>query len=222
MSLIVGKRQSALDYLRSYTNNAGEDVPSLVLAADAYFSLKHYDDAFELASRAREIAFHEKAQRILGLVYQVRGDDAKALQHLEKAEPDSVVLTAMMRSMINLGKLRDLEGCVEKAGRIDKPAEGLKRACDRARALLSRRTELAKKVSVSTGDEAEYAEALDAFCCAEEAYQRHQSTARINVLLTKAIRPLIEIGPALALRGRLSSSAASCRLLWWMRIGPSS
>jgi tetratricopeptide (TPR) repeat protein len=202
LSLVTGDKPAALDYLRRYTLLAGDDVSGLLLAADTYFNLKHYDDAFDIASRAREIAFHEKAQRILGLVYLIRGDDVKALHHLDKAEPNSEVLSAMIRATVNLGKVRDLETCLEKAGRIAKPSNGLRRAMDRARALLKRREELVKLVTIPAGKEAEYAPALDALVCAEEAYRTNQSAARIDAFLEKATKQ--PIGPALALRGRLA------------------
>jgi tetratricopeptide (TPR) repeat protein len=202
LSLITHDKPAALDYLRRYTLLVGTDVSGLLLAADTYLSLKHYDDAFDLASRARDIAFHEKAQRILGQVYLIRGDYKKALLHLEKAEPNSVVLSGMIRAAIHLGKFRDLETCLEKAGRIDKPSEGLRRAMDRARALLKRRADLVGLVTVPAGKEAEYAPALDALVCAEEAYRAHQPTAQIDALLEKATK--LPVGPALALRGRLA------------------
>jgi tetratricopeptide (TPR) repeat protein len=202
LSLVTGDKPAALDYLRRYTLLAGDDVSGLLLAADTYFNLKHYDDAFDIASRAREIAFHEKAQRILGLVYLIRGDDVKALHHLDKAEPNPEVLSAMIRATVNLGKIRDLETCLERAGRIAKPSNGLRRAMDRARALLKRREELAKLVTIPAGKEAEYAPALDALVCAEEACRTHQGAARIDAFLEKATKQLI--GPALALRGRLA------------------
>ena len=134
LALITNNQPAALDYLRRYSLAAGKDVTGLLLAAETYFKLKRYDDAFELASRAREVGFHEKAQRILGLVYLMRGDDARALLHLDKADPVPVVLAGLIRATINLGKLRDLENYLEKASRIDKPSEGLKRACESARA----------------------------------------------------------------------------------------
>jgi tetratricopeptide (TPR) repeat protein len=204
LALFIGDKPATLSYLRRYTLLAGQDITGLLLAADTYLSLKHYDEAFDLASRARDIAFHEKAQRILGLVYLTRGDDAKALLHLEKAEPNSIVLSAMIRASIHLGKVRDLEACLDRAGRLDKPSQGLRRAMDRAKALMKRREELARLVTVPAGKEAEYAPALDALVCAEEAYHTHQPVARIDTLVEKATKPAPAPGPALALRGRLS------------------
>ncbi len=202
LSLLTGDKPAALDYLRRYTLLADKDVSSLLLAAETYFNLKHYDDAFDLASRARDITFHEKAQRILGLVYLIRGDDAKALHHLEKAEPNAEVLSAMIRATVHLGKVRDLETYLDKSGRIDKPSVGLRRAMDRAKALLKRREELARHVTIPAGQEAAYAPAVDALVCAEEAYRNHEPAARIDALLEKATKPAL--GPALALRGRLA------------------
>jgi tetratricopeptide (TPR) repeat protein len=202
LTLISGDKPAALDYLRRYTLLADKDVTGLLLAADTYLSLKHYDDAFDLASRARDIAFHEKAQRILGQVYLVRGDDAKALMHLEKAEPSSVVLSGMIRASIHLGKVSEVESCLDKAARINKPTDGLRRSMDRARALLKRRAELAGLVTVPAKKEVECAAALDALVCAEDAYRNHEPATRIDALLEKATK--LPLGPALALRGRLA------------------
>ena len=79
-------------------------LAGLVLAAETYLQMRRYDEAFEVAMKAREINFHEKAQRILGLVYLHRGDDEKALLHLGKAEPDAVVLGAMLRAAVRASR----------------------------------------------------------------------------------------------------------------------
>jgi tetratricopeptide (TPR) repeat protein/transglutaminase-like putative cysteine protease len=212
LSLVTNDRPAALDYLRRYTLTVEKDVSGLLLAAQAYMKLRHYDEALELASRSRDIAFHEKAQRILGLIYLLRRDDAGAVRHLEKAEPDSVVLAGLIRATINLGKVRDLETWLDKAGRIDKPSEGLRRASARARKLLDRRAELTKLVTVPAGKEAEYAPALDALACAEEAYGAREPAARVAALLAPACKPGLSLGPALALRGRLALDRGKLRL----------
>jgi tetratricopeptide (TPR) repeat protein len=204
LSLTAKDRAASLDYLRRYTLVAGKDVSGLLLAADAYFSLKRYDDAFELASRARDIGFHEKAQRILGLIHLSRGEDDKALLHLDRAEPDSVVLAGLLEACVRLGKVREVETYLDKAGRLDRPSPALVRALSRERALLKRRAELSKLVEVPKAKQAEYAAGLDALACAEELYRQHQPLARVDKLLERACKPDLAIGPALALRARLS------------------
>jgi tetratricopeptide (TPR) repeat protein len=212
LALVTKDKPAALQYLHRYTLVAGKDVSGLLLAAETYLNLAHYDQAFELALRAREIRFHEKAQRILGLVYLHRGDDAKALLHLEKAEPDSVVLAAMIRATINQGKVRDLAPLIDKAGRIDKPSEMLRLANQRAQQLVKRRGELNKLVRIPAGKESEYAAALDALACAEEAYHNAAPEKRIRSFLDPACKPTLAIGPALALRGRLALERGKLRL----------
>jgi tetratricopeptide (TPR) repeat protein len=204
LSLETKDCPGALDYLRRYTLLAGKDVAGLLVAAETYFNLKRYDDAFELASRAREIGFHEKAQRILGLVYLIRGDDAKALLHLDRAEPDSVVLNGLLKAAVHLGKLREVEAALDKVGRLDNPSAALQRAMARAKALLKRRADLAKLVNVPKEHEADHAAALDALACAEEMQRTHQPAGKVEKLLAAACKPGLAIGPALALRGRLS------------------
>ena len=66
--------QGTLSYLRRYVLAVGNDVSSLLLAAESYLQLGHDDEALELATRVRNICFHEKAQRITGLVYLNKGD----------------------------------------------------------------------------------------------------------------------------------------------------
>jgi tetratricopeptide (TPR) repeat protein len=203
LSIAAKDEMAALDYLRQYTLAAGRDVSGLLLAANAYLKLKRYDDAFELATRARDIAFHEKAQRILGLVYLHRGDDAKALAHLQKAEFDGTVAAGLIRASINVGKLGDLEAVLEKGRRVEKPTEGLQAACERARNLLRLRAEIGKQVSVPPGKAAEWSAALDGVVCAMEAQRRGEPAAKIEGLLAAAFKPGLAIGQAYGLRARL-------------------
>src|SRR5262249_55996917 len=72
------EHEEMLDHLRRYTLVAGNDLEGLATAAEWHLRLQRYEDAFELASRAREVGFHAKAQRVLGLVYLHRGDSEKA------------------------------------------------------------------------------------------------------------------------------------------------
>jgi tetratricopeptide (TPR) repeat protein len=187
----------ALDTLRRYVLLVDRDVAGLVLAAETYLQMRRYDEAFELAMKAREINFHEKAQRILGLVFLQRGDDEKAIFHLSKADADSVVMTALLRATINAGKLDDLDAVVEKAEKV-KASGTLKQVIEAGKALLARRKALDKRVTIPNGKESEYAAALDALALAEDAKGRGKPFA---ALLEKALK--VEVGPAYGLRGRV-------------------
>jgi tetratricopeptide (TPR) repeat protein len=203
MSMVVKDDLGALDYLRRYTLLVDKDTRGMMLAAEAYLKLMHYDEAFELASRVREQTFNEKSQRVLGLVYLRRGDNARAVHHLQKAEADAVVLAGLIRATIGLGKLADLDTPIDRASRLDKVPEALKAQCDRARVLLKRRAELGKLVTVPDGKESPYNAALDGLACAEEAYRLGQPASRIERLLAPSFRPGMTVGPALGLRARL-------------------
>lgn len=199
LSLVTKDRAAALDYLRRYTLAVSQDAGGLALAAETYFKLGRLDDALELAQRSREVRFHEKAQRVLGLVYLVRGDDARAITHLEKAEPDAVVLAAWVEAALNLGRVGELESLLRQAARVERPTDELARICDRARRVAARRAELARQAPKAA------AAALDAAACAEAGGQR------VERLLSAALASPAAIGPAYALRGRLALGRGELR-----------
>ncbi len=197
LAMIANRRNDAFDYLRRYVLLAGQDATGLLLAAEAYLKLGRPDEAFELATKARDLRFHEKSQRILGLVHLQRGEAEKAVLHLERAEADATVLAALLKGYTALARLRDLETALDKADRLPRPPAALRKRCARGRALLARRAALGK-VSKGPGP------ALDALACAEAAHTEGQPPAKVEALLAKAFGPGLSIGPAHALRGRLA------------------
>src|SRR5262249_8130381 len=105
LELAANRRTEAVDYLRRYTVVVGNDLKGLIQAAEFHLRLGRYEDAFELASRAREKRFSAQTQRILGLVYLHRGDYEHAVFHLDRAEPDAQVLEGLIRGYLALGRL---------------------------------------------------------------------------------------------------------------------
>jgi tetratricopeptide (TPR) repeat protein len=204
LTLLTGKRAETLSYLRRYSLVVGEDISGLLLAAQTYLKLGCYDDAFELASRARDIRFHEKAQRILGLVYLQRGDWPAAVRHLEKADPDAVVQTALFKAYVQVGNLREVERLLDKVERVESPPAALRQASAAARRLLQRRAELGKLVAVPAGKEGDWSLALDALACAEALRAEGQPAERVEAVLRPALAAGLALGPAHALRGRLA------------------
>ena len=194
LSLVAKDEASAGDYLRRYTLLVGKDIGGLVLAAETYLKMGRYDEAFEFASRAREAGFSAKGQRLLGLLYLRKHEYAKAVHHLDKADPDSLVCAGLIRATIALGKVPELAGLVERAAKVDRPTPTLERAVRRARAVQSRREALGKVVELP----ADKTSALDALACAEDLFREQAPVALVESLL-KA-----DIGPAHALRARLA------------------
>jgi tetratricopeptide (TPR) repeat protein len=204
LALAANRTAEALDYLRRFTVVVADDADGQLQAADFYLSLQRYDDAFDLASRVREKKFHEKSQRILGLVYLHRGDYARAAQHLDKASPDAVVLGGLIRSSVALGSLKDLPARLEEAEKIASPPADLKEACATGRRLLQRRGDLARQLPAPPGRERDWATALDSLVCAEQLYADGRRTTAVEGLLHNALAQGLEVGPAIGLRGRLA------------------
>lgn len=173
--------RTALEYLRRYTLRNRRNVSGLVLAAQTYYKLRHDDEALDAALRARDITFHEAAQRVIGLVALRRKEYARALDHLDRAEPDAVVVAGLIRAAILAGKPASLPGIVDKAIKVDPSSDDLRSLLNEARKILERRKA-----------------AGDAVACAEFAW-RLGLAARAEELLADQRN-----GPALALRARLA------------------
>ena len=202
LSLDAGKPEEALPYLRRYVVAIGDDFDGLLQAADFSLRMKRWDDAFDLASQARDQKFHEKAQRILGLVYLHRGDYGQAVEHLDKADPDDEVLRGLIRANLALGALREAAFDAEKASRLDKPGPDLIADCEHVQRLLQRRMELAKEQSAPAGKEAGWAGAFDRVVCAEDALETGESPETVTALVEPVFAKGLELGPAFAVRGR--------------------
>jgi tetratricopeptide (TPR) repeat protein len=193
----------ALEFLPRYARAVRDKLPGLARAAELYLRLGHDDEAFALALRTRELGFHEKVQRVLGLVYLRRGEYKKAVLHLDKADLDAQVLEGLIRGYIALGQLRD---AVDQADRLDKvvePTSTLRRACDLAAALARRRAAIVKEIKIPSDQASAWDKALDAFVCAEQAHADGLPPARVQALLATAFADGVELGHAHALRGLL-------------------
>jgi tetratricopeptide (TPR) repeat protein len=204
LSLAADKPDEALPYLRRYITVVGDDFNGLLQGAEFSLRMQRWDDAFELAGRARDQRFHEKAQRILGLVYLHRGEFAQAAKHLDKADPDDEVLNGLIRAHLALGMLREAAYQGEKAGKLDKRSPELASACEHVLRLLKRREELAKQQAAPAGKEADWADALDRVVCAEDALDDGAAPDAATGLLEPIFAKNLEMGAAFALRGRIA------------------
>ncbi len=203
LALAGGDRAAALEHLRRYTASAGGTFQGLLTAAEFHLRLGRYDDAFELASKARDQRFHEKAQRVLGLVHLHRGECEKAVYHLEKADPDAEVYAALIRARLALGHLREAEVLAEQADRVRPQPDELRRAQALVIALVQRRVDVLKSAKVPKERADDYLAASGKLVCAEHAHRDGLGSARAEALLTEAMFAGVELGPAYALRGLL-------------------
>ena len=202
LALAAGKPDEATTYLRRYVAAVGDDFDGLLQAADLRPAIAPLGRRFDLASQGADQKFHEKEQRILGLVYLHRGDYAKAAEHLDKADPDDEVLTGLIRANLALGR------CARPRTRPTRPASSINRVrnwptdCERVRRLLQRRQRWPRQQPAPAGKEREWAGALDrVVCCGGRARRRvapDAATALIEPIFAKGL----ESGPAFALRGR--------------------
>jgi tetratricopeptide (TPR) repeat protein len=161
LALAGGKPAEVLPYLRRYIVAVGDDVTGLLKAADYSLRMRRWDDAFDLASRAQ-------SQRILGLVYLHRGEYAQAVEHLQKADPDSEVLDGLVRSNLALGALREAAYQAKRASELKNRGPELSADIVRVHRLLLRREAFAKLLPAPAGKEADWAAALDRVVCAED------------------------------------------------------
>jgi tetratricopeptide (TPR) repeat protein len=198
------KTEDALGYLRRYTVAVGDDLDGLATAAEWHLRLGRDEDAFDLASKAREIGFHEKAQRVLGLVALHRGKYEEAALHLAKADLDAEVLDGQVRASLALGRLSEAIAQAAQLEKIKDPPPDLRRLCGAVGDLAARRETLRKEVRFPAGKEEAGKKALDQYLCADYAYREGAPTDRVEALLGGAFADSVEIGPAYGLRGVLT------------------
>jgi tetratricopeptide (TPR) repeat protein len=196
VTVATGKRDEALGYLRRFVAAVGEDAEGLARAADGYARVGRFDDAFELASRAKapDGSTPDLAHAPLGLALAHRGEFAPALKNLSIVPLDASVLAARIRCRLALG---DVAGAVEDAEReraVDDSTPELRRLVSDVRSVEKRFQDLRP---AATGP------AWERFVCAEYLHSRNEWPGRVSELLTEALAGDNRPGPALALRAVL-------------------
>jgi tetratricopeptide (TPR) repeat protein/transglutaminase-like putative cysteine protease len=198
------QREEALDALRRYTVAADSEPEALVTAAEWHLKLGRYEDAQDLAQRAREARPEERAQRVLGLVALHRGQYDEAVRRLDKAEANAEVLAGLVRAHLAVGNLTEAALRAGQADKLKESSPELRRLCKRVTGLVERRAAVLKDLDVPAGRRDAWQKAADHFVCAEDARRSGQSDQRVEGLLRGAFGGDVELGPAFALRGEVA------------------
>jgi tetratricopeptide (TPR) repeat protein/transglutaminase-like putative cysteine protease len=200
LSIASGKRDEAADYLRRLVAVAQDDPEAFAIAADGYARLGRFEDALELANRAKapDGQLPEPARRALGLALVTR-EPAKAIELLNGPDPDATVLTARIHARLLVGDLTGAAHDADASKTSEEPTAELKALAKQVAALVSRRDEIAK-----SGD-AKLRSSADKFVCAEQLYANLQASGRVNELLAEALADDVPLGPAYGLRAVLAA-----------------
>lgn len=229
LSIADNKPLEALEFLNRYVVSVGDDTSGLLLAAEYYLRLNHFEDALDLASRVREKTFHEKSQRILGLVWLHRKDWARAADHLDKASIDSTVLEGLLRSFLNQGKLQEAIHRIDLLPQVKTPSPELAQRVQQVKKLADQRERYWKDLSPALPSEKkdflmeildnhdvfkmkwltrstprdEMMVSLGYLVCAEEIYRENGPRDLVNQLLSQAQKGRSEVPAIQAFRARL-------------------
>ncbi len=202
LHLQTGQKDAALDYLRRYTIAAGKDLSSVVRAADMHLQLGRHEDAFELASGARELGFQAKAQRVLGLVHFAKGEYPQAVFHLDRCDLDAKALAGLIHAHVRLGDLDAAQRRAETIRKFESSSELAALEKDLA-SLLARRNKLLTQWDPPKDLHAAATRVVNRYLSAERGLAERWPGAQIEKLVADAANESIEYGPILAQRGWL-------------------
>ena len=191
-------------YLRLYVVLVDDNFNGLLRAADFALRLNRTEEAYDLAIRARDLRFHEGVQRILGLVALRRGEFAKAIFHLDRADATAPVLLGRIQAQLALGNLTAAQREAKRAELLVNPPSDLKAMAERVKALSVRRDALLKQGVPSARDRNRCSTAIEYLVCAEEARREGKAAERVELLLSKAEGEARELGPVRGLRAVLA------------------
>jgi tetratricopeptide (TPR) repeat protein len=194
------ERRQGLADLREYVVESADDAEGLENAAELYLGLGRMDDALDLARKALETDKSERPLKLLGLIYQRRGEYALAVDHLSPLHDDSAVLEARLLSRLALGQLARAEEDAARADRLAEPTVALKKISIAVGTLTARKLAVLKGTKITAAREAAGNEAVGAFVCAEYLQRQGRPAAEIDALLAKASVEGVEIGPLYGLR----------------------
>jgi tetratricopeptide (TPR) repeat protein/transglutaminase-like putative cysteine protease len=203
LELKADLKDAALEHLRRYTVAAGKDLSSVVKAADLHLEMNRLEDALELASRAREIGFQAKAQRILGLVHLAKQDYAQAAFHLERCDLDAKALAGLIDAQVRTGDLDAAQRRAESIKGMDNTGKELFAQGKDVARLIERRDRLLAQWKIDKEQEAAASRIVGRYVCAERGLAERWPHGQIDKLVESASADKLEYGPMLAVRGWL-------------------
>jgi tetratricopeptide (TPR) repeat protein len=202
----AGQRDAALDHLRRYTVAAGKDLSSMVKAADLHLQLDRHEEAFDLASKARELGFQAKAQRVLGLVHFAKQEYAQAAFHLERCDLDAKALAGLIHAHVRLGDLDAAQRRLESIGKLgDENGDKVALAVldHEVNTLVQRRDKLLTQWNVPKEQRSMATRIVNRYISAELGMAERWPREQLERLIDAAAGEGIEYAPVLALRGWL-------------------
>jgi tetratricopeptide (TPR) repeat protein len=202
-------KDAALDHVRRYTIAAGTDLSSLVKAADLNLQLNRLEEAFDLATRARNLGFQAKAQRVLGLVYLAKQDYIQAAFHLERCDLDGKALTGLIQAQLRLGDLDAAQRSLDSIRKIDDAGKDLRAMENDVTAMIKNRDALLAKWDVPKEQRLAASRIVCRCVIAERALAEKWPREQIERLIIEG--DALDYAPMLALRGLVSLEKGQLR-----------
>ncbi len=211
LELQAGLKESALDHLRRYTLAAGKDLSSLVKAADLHLEMNRLEEAFDLATRARDLGFQAKAQRVLGLVQFAKNDFTQAVFHLDRCDLDGKALAGLIEAHVHLGDLDAAQRRADIIRRIDAADKVLSNLEKSVAAMMARRNALLTRWNPAKEHRSAATVSINRFLCAERGLAERWPRVQIERLVQAPATPEPDFAPLLALRGWLTLEKGQVR-----------
>jgi tetratricopeptide (TPR) repeat protein len=211
LEIQASKREAALEHLRRYTVAAGKDLSSVVKAADLHLELNRYEEAFDLATRARELGFQAKTQRILGLVHLARQEYAQAAFHLDRCDVDAKAIAGLIQAYVRLGDLDAAQRRAETIRKLDGPSKELRALEQDVASLVQRRDKLLVQWNAPKEQQATATRVVSRYVCAERGVAERWPREQLERLIEAASGEGLKYAPLLALRGWLTLEKGQLR-----------
>jgi hypothetical protein len=194
------------------------NVVGLNQAARFHYQLGRFDEALDLALRARDLDFHADTQEILGLIFFEHAQYDKAVFHFERAHRNAEVLAKSIQGEIRLGHPREAMFHAQEASQVADAGKELVELIQTAVQLGNRHQQLWESVKLSREEKnnftlrQKWGQAIDAFVCAEYLYWENKNEPAVADLLIAALAKDVQFGPAFALRALLCLEKGQVRL----------